>query len=228
RTTTLPALWLPIPHTLLSVSRLTATATPEIYTLSLTTLFRSAQGAADEGSEDRDPALPDRPHGPGFEDVPRIAAGAEVVRVMRDDGVDAGEDDRQRHRQRRDVEHLPVPDPALGQWPVGQPDRDDDADEDAQRLEEDRQRTELEARDARTRDRRRDGVDHGGRIERRGGGRGGVDRGNVNDRHGSSLFATTGNPRCGGFAGGSEAGCPVGGPEGRARVQVRRLARRGV
>src|SRR5690606_2534885 len=102
-----------------------------------------ADPAADEGAVNGDPALPD------VEDRPDIGAGTEVEAPVRDHVVDACTDDRQGYGDQTDVDHDPGLASAPSESVIGHEDRDDDAHEDAQRIEMDREGSDRERTDRR-------------------------------------------------------------------------------
>ena len=107
---------------------------------------------AEQRAEDGDAAFPDGPHGPGLERVPGVAPLAEVEVRVGEHVEDAGADDRDRDREDRDVDDHPRLRTALGEAVVGHQHGHDDADDDAQRVEMDPDRTEVDVADIRARD----------------------------------------------------------------------------
>ena len=106
--------------------------------------------AADEGAVDRDAAFPDVEDGQG------VRALAEVESGVRQHVVDPRRDDAEHHGRERHVKHDPRLRPPFGEAVVGQNRRGDDAGDDAQRVEVDPQRAELDETDRRARDARDD------------------------------------------------------------------------
>ncbi len=126
------------------------------------------EGVGQRGEPDAVPATPDvgterterhrapdpQSAAPDVERGPRVLPRLEVQLRVGDHVVQPGSDQSERHRPDRDVTDgagtaAPLPPP-----PVAVPDRDDDAEEDAQRVRPDRDRAEVPHRLRRARDRR--------------------------------------------------------------------------
>ena len=132
---------------------------------------KSRKPHADPAAADQAPSAP-RATAPQMPSPPsqtlsastRVAALAPVGVGGRDDVVEPAADDAGDDGVCRDVEHLPRLTSAGAHPAVGQPDRHDDAEQDAQGVAADRQRAEVEDPGGGARDRRRGSL--GGCLDR--------------------------------------------------------------